>query len=190
MPRLSEWTDPMGVPVRIFAHAPAGLRRNLVYALGVAWTMLTRRDQYQFVYFLMQGLHLATGLPVARALHKPILVKVSGSGVIPIMQRSWLGRFELRCLARWASRVMILNPGMAEEAVAAGIPPQKLLWMPNPVDTNEFAPCSQEEKLRVRHRLNLPEDALNVLYVGRLSSEKELPALMAAFAQVTGANSN
>ena len=185
MPRLSEWTDPMGVPVRIFGHLPAGRRRNFTYSLGVTWTMLTRRNQYQFVYFLMQGLHLAAGLPVARALRKPILMKVSGSGVIPIMQRSWLGRFELRCLARWASRVMILNPGMAEEAVAAGIPPQKLLWMPNPVDTDEFAPCDSTRRQVLRRQLQIPADAFNILFVGRLAPEKELPSLLAALARLT-----
>ena len=184
MPKLSEWTDPMGVPVRIFGHALAGFRRNVAYTSGVAWTMLTRRKQYQFVYFLMQGLHLAVGLPIARLLRKPIVMKVSGSGVITIMERSWLGRFELRCLAKWASRVMVLNPGMAEEATAAGISSQKLLWMPNPVDTDEFAPCDLAQRQRLRRQLQLPADAFNVLFVGRLAPEKELPSLFGALARL------
>jgi glycosyltransferase involved in cell wall biosynthesis len=190
MPKLTEWTDPMGVPVRIIGHAPAGWRRNLAYTLGVAWTMLTRRNQYQFVYFLMQGLHLAVGLPIAHCLRMPILMKVSGSGVIPIMERSWLGRFEVRCLAKWASRVMILNPGMAEEATVAGISPQKLLWMPNPVDTGEFAPCDPTERPRLRQQLHLPADVFNVLFVGRLAPEKELQSLLAAFASLASASPN
>jgi glycosyltransferase involved in cell wall biosynthesis len=184
MPDLSEWVDPMGVPVRIFGRSSAARRRGFGFALGVAWTLLTRRNRYQFIYFLMQGLHLAVGLPVARVLRKPILMKVSGSGVFPLLQRSWIGRFELRCLAKWASRVMVLNPGMAREAAAAGINPEQLLWMPNPVDTEEFAPCDQDQKLRLRSQLKIPADALNILYVGRLAPEKELPSLLDAFARV------
>ncbi len=184
MPDLSDWVDPMGVPVRIFGRYPGERRRSYGYALGVAWTLLTRRNEYQFVYFLMQGLHLAVGLPLARMLRKPILMKVSGSGLITMLQRTWLGRFELRSAAKWARRIMILNPGMVEEAVSAGLNPEQLLWMPNPVDTDEFAPCDQAEKLRLRSQLNIPADALNVLFVGRLAPEKELPSLLGAFARV------
>ena len=134
MPDVSRWTDPAGVPVRIFGRHR--LARDHAFALGVARTLLWERRRYQIVYFLMQGLHLAVGLPVARLLGKPVVMKVSGSGIITVMRGSWLGRLELWFLRRWARRVMILNPGMAEEAAAAGLDPDRLLWMPNPVDTD------------------------------------------------------
>ena len=138
MPDVSFWIDPAGVPVRIYGRHR--LTRDYAFALGVARTLLRERRRYQIVYFLMQGLHLAAGLPVARLLGKPVVMKVSGSGITTSMRGSWLGRLELRFLRRWARRVMILNPGMAEEAAAAGLDPDRLLWMPNPVDTDEFAP--------------------------------------------------
>ena len=138
MPDVSFWTDPAGVPVRIFGRHR--LARDYAFALGVARTLFRERRRYQIVYLLMQGLHLAAGLPVARLLGKPVVMKVSGSGITTSMRGSWLGRLELRFLRRWARRVMILNPGMAEEAAAAGLDPDRLLWMPNPVDTDEFAP--------------------------------------------------
>jgi glycosyltransferase involved in cell wall biosynthesis len=185
MPDLPEWVDPEGVPVRIFGRFPPGRRRNYGFAFGVARTLLAKRNEYQFVYFLMQGVHLAVGLPLARILRKPILMKVSGSGIITLMQRTWLGRLELRWLAKWARRVMILNPGMAEEATSVGLQPEQLLWMPNPVDTEEFAPSDQGQKLRLRRELNIPADALNVLFVGRLAPEKELPCLLNAVVRIT-----
>ena len=138
MPEVSSWIDPAGVPVRIFGRP--GLIGEYAFVLGVARTLLWERRRYQIVYFLMQGLHLAVGLPIARFLRKPIVMKVYGSGIITSVRRSWLGRLELRFLRRWAHRVMILNPGMAKEATAAGLEPDRLLWMPNPVDTDEFAP--------------------------------------------------
>src|ERR1035441_333514 len=120
MPDVADWLDPAGVPVRIFARRTRGRLQHYAFALAVAWTLLKERRNHQLVYFLMQGVHLATGLPVARWLGKAIVMKVSGSSIVTLMRRSWLGRLELRWLQAWAYRVMVLNEGMAEEARAAG----------------------------------------------------------------------
>jgi|ERR1035437_1686901 hypothetical protein len=77
-------------------------------------------------------------------LDKPIVRKISGSGIIATMRQSWLGRLELRYLRKWARRVMILNHGMAEEAASAGFEPLHLLWMANGLDTGEFASCDSD----------------------------------------------
>lgn len=186
MPDLAAWTDPAGVPVRIFGGRHFARLRDYAFAIGVARTLFRERDRYQIVYFLMQGLHLAAGLPVARWLDKPIVMKVSGSGIITAMRQSWLGRLELRYLRKWAKRVMILNRGMAEEAASAGFEPQHLLWMPNPVDTLEFAPCDAERRLQLRERFSIPASAPVVIFVGRLAPEKELQSLIRAFAASLG----
>jgi glycosyltransferase involved in cell wall biosynthesis len=94
-----------------------------------------------------------------------------------------MGRLELRWLDRWAYRVMILNEGISEEAQAAGLKPGVLLWMPNPVDTDEFTPCDAGRR-ELRAGLDLLPDAEAVLYVGRLAPEKELASLIGAFAAV------
>ena len=184
MPPLRDWIDPLGVPVRIYASRWKGARKDIVFASRVAGMLIRERRNYQLVYFLMQGLHLAAGLPVARFLGKPILMKIGGSGVIPLMARSPSGRLELRWLRQWAHRVMILNQGMREEALREGFAPEQLLWMPNPVDTAEFAPCDERERLRLRQQFGIPAEAPVVLYSGRLAPEKALPSLMAAFALV------
>jgi glycosyltransferase involved in cell wall biosynthesis len=186
MPDVPRWKDPLGVPVRIFARRSAGPWRDRAFALAVAWVLIRERQHYQVVYFLMQGLHLATGVPVARLLRKPIVMKFSGSGLITRMRESWVGRLELRWLSRWAKRVMILNSGIAEEGRQGGLPAELLLWMPNPVDTDEFAPASPEERCRLRAEAGLDQDAPVVVYVGRLAPEKELPSLLDAFVHVLG----
>ena len=180
MPPVSRWVDPYGTPVRIFGGRWPKRWRDHAFALGVVWTLLTSR--YQLVYFLMQGLHLAAGLPVARALSKPVVMKVSGSSIITMMGKSWLGRLELKWLRQWAKRVMILNSGMAEEAYAAGFTPENLLWMPNPVDVERFAPGSTSDRLQFRQEMAIPQNAQVVLFVGRLAPEKELDSLLGAFA--------
>lgn len=185
MPPLRDWVDPEGVPVRILTRNSRGRNKDLAFAAEVAWNLWAHRAEYDIVYFLMQGLHLAAGLPVARALGKPMVMKFGGSGVVPLMRASRAGRVELEWLKKWASRLLVLNQGMVEEAVADGFARDKLYWMPNPTDTELFAPLGgAAQKAQLRERLGLPVGARVVLYVGRLAPEKGLHWLVEAFGKL------
>ncbi len=182
MPPVREWVDPEGVPVKILTGSARGLSKNCLFAWRVAAELWRERRNYQIVYFLMQGLHLAAGLPVARAAGKTIVMKFGGSGVISAMRRSYTGRLELAWLRKWAARLMVLNDGMMQEAADYGFPSEQMLWMPNPVNTEEFCPATKEEAAALRRDFDIPENAWVVIYVGRLAREKGLPALMRGFA--------
>lgn len=182
MPAVREWTDPAGVPVSILTRRSRGIWKNLAFAGRTAWTLLRDRNRYDVVYFLMQGLHLATGLPAARVVRKPIVMKFSGSSIISLMSGSRVGRLELRWLAKWAGRVMVLNEGMAQEAVQHGLPRELLVWMPNPVNVEQFRPGAPDEAAELRRVQGIPAGAAVVIYVGRLSPEKGLLSLLRSFA--------
>jgi glycosyltransferase involved in cell wall biosynthesis len=184
MPPLRKWTDPTGVPVRLYAAHWNGVMKNVAFAISIAWLLIRERRNYQAVYFLMQGLHLAAGRPVARLLRKTILMKVGGSGVLPGMARTPTGRLEIRWLRKWADRVMILNEGMRAEALAARLPADRLVWMPNPVDTEHFSPVPPAMRSELRAQHGIPPDALVIIYTGRLAPEKSLHLLVEAFATV------
>lgn len=182
MPPLRNWVDPQGIPVTILTRASQGRRKHVVFALRVAWQLWKRRNEYDVVFFSMFGLHLAAGLPVARLTGKRILNKVHGSTITAQVAQSFIGRRELSWMAKWSSCVMVLNDEMVEEALAAGIPREKIMHMPNPVDTDAFAPVSADEKAHLRERLGVFPSAKVLLYTGRLSKEKGLRWLIDAFA--------
>ena len=182
MPAVRNWVDPAGVPVRILTGRAQDRWKDIVFACRAAWALWRERRNYRIVYFLMQGLHLAAGLPVARALGKPIVMKFGGSGVIPLVRRSRVGRLELGWLRRWAARLLILNDGMLQEAMADGFAREQILWMPNPVDTALFRPGDPGEIAGLRARFAIPPDALAAVYVGRLAPEKGLRSLLQGFA--------
>jgi glycosyltransferase involved in cell wall biosynthesis len=183
MPAVRDWIDPAGVPVRILTRRSRGRAKDFVFALEVAWAIWSGRKHYDVVYFLMQGLHLAAGLPVTRWLNKPIVMKFGGSGVIPLMRGSCAGRVELGWLRRWAARLMVLNEAMIEEGIADGFERQQFTWMPNPVDVSEFRPAQPGEAAAWRAQHGIALQACVTIYVGRLSSEKGLPGLLRGFAQ-------
>jgi glycosyltransferase involved in cell wall biosynthesis len=184
MPAVSCWTDDRGIPVRIFGGgAPARIRGH-VFALRVAWTLLAEFRRYDLVYFLMPGMQVALGTLTARLLGKPFLMKFSGSNEIRRMKNSLVGRIQLRFLDWWAGSIMVLNPGMMVEAEECGLRKSKLLWMPNPVDLEEFCPLAPDLRSVLRTKLGIPEDSEVVLFVGRLAPEKELTSLLEGFGKV------
>ena len=182
MPAVRNWIDPAGVPVQILTRRSRGNWKIFAFAWQVAWAIWRERNNYDVVYFLMHGLHLAAGLPVAHLVGKPIVMKISGSGLIPMMQRSRVGRLELDWLRRWAASVMVLNDGMVEEALEHGFTRDHLFWMPNPVDVNEFRPREPGEAEDWRQRHAISASARIAIYTGRLSHEKGLPELLRGFA--------
>lgn len=188
MPPVRDWIDSAGVPVTILTRNSTGAKKHYIFAAEVAKTLLLRRNRYDLVYFLMQGLHLLTGLAVTRLLRKPVAMKISGSSLIPLMRASRAGRIELDWLREWHVPVMLLNEGMKQEAIADGFAPEDLVWMPNPVETEEFRPAPAGEGADWRRSHGIPADAQVVIYVGRLSPEKGLVPLMRGFAGVARLN--
>jgi glycosyltransferase involved in cell wall biosynthesis len=184
MPDVRNWIDPCGLSVRIIGGGWPARLRGYVFALGVAWTLIRERNNYEVAYFLMQGFHLVTGLPVARMLGKPIVMKFSCSSLVKQMSESLTGRVSLRFLKWWASSILVLNPGMVEEAKEAGVNLDRVGWMPNPVDTEEFSPCDDQDRFKIRASLGLASDVPAAVFVGRLDTQKELPWLVGAFAKV------
>ena len=182
MPPVCDWVDPEGVPVTILTRRSRGRWKDMIFAAGVAWSIWRGRKRYDVVYFLMQGLHLAAGLPVAHFLGKATVMKIAGSTVIPLMRRSRAGRWELKWLQDWKVPVMVLNEGMMDEAIADGFLREQLVWMPNPVDVDIFRPAGVAETAEWRRRHGIRGDADVVIYVGRLSREKGLTGLLKGFA--------
>ena len=182
MPPLRDWVDPAGVPVTILTSRSRGRWKDWIFAAEVSRFIRSRHRTYDVVYFLMQGLHLAAGLPLAHFLKKPIVVKIAGSSVIPIMRKTRAGRLELDWMQRWRVPVMVLNTGMVEEALADGFARDRIVWMPNPVDPDEFRPPRPGESEAWRESHGIPSGSNVVIYVGRLSQEKGLRSLIGGFA--------
>jgi glycosyltransferase involved in cell wall biosynthesis len=185
MPPLIHWIDPCGLHVRIYGGRWPERLRGYVFAAGVAWTLFTERRNYDIAYFLMQGLQVLTGVPVAGVLGKGVVMKFSGSSLVVQMTASLVGRLELRALRRWASKILILNPGMIEEAKQANLDLERIGWMPNPVDTEKFRPCSPDVRATLRQELKIAPDVPLIVFVGRLDAQKQLPWLIESFAIVS-----
>jgi glycosyltransferase involved in cell wall biosynthesis len=66
-----------------------------------------------------------------------------------------------------------------------GIAPEKIRILPRGLDLTLFHPCRRNGEFR--HRYGIPEDKVLVLYVGRISKEKNLDVLSAAYLKLRAA---
>jgi glycosyltransferase involved in cell wall biosynthesis len=101
-----------------------------------------------------------------------------------ISSSGWLGR-----LVKWPARAIYgrgdafacISREIEREVLAAGIPRERVHFLPNAIDMSRFRPASDAERLVLRQPLDVPAAAVVCLFVGRLSREKGLMDLMEAW---------
>jgi glycosyltransferase involved in cell wall biosynthesis len=89
---------------------------------------------------------------------------------------------------RRADALACISHGLEREALAAGVPADRVHFLPNAVDILRFRPADADERRSLRRHWDVPADAVVCLFVGRLSREKGLMDLMAAWHLVRPAN--
>jgi glycosyltransferase involved in cell wall biosynthesis len=77
--------------------------------------------------------------------------------------------------------VLVPSQFTAKDLLAKGLPAAKLHRIPRGVPVADFAAAAPDPELR--HRLGIDPDAFLVLYVGRISREKNLDAALTGFAR-------
>jgi glycosyltransferase involved in cell wall biosynthesis len=87
----------------------------------------------------------------------------------------------LIAIYRRADAFACISHGLEREALAGGVPADRIHFLPNAVDTTRFRPASADERRAARDKLGLSQDAVVCLFVGRLSREKGLMELMEAW---------
>lgn len=68
--------------------------------------------------------------------------------------------------------IVVVNPYFKDVLENYGISRERVTYIPNFVDTDEFHPLPKEKKLRARQILGIPEDKFTVLCAGQLQKRK------------------
>ncbi len=142
-------------------------------------------DPYQLAWTALQ-VGRARGVPVVGFYHSDVPRTLAD-----LIQR-WLGagcgRFVERIARRYVvglysrfARTLVASDVVAERLRAWGV--RNVAVTPFGVDTKIFAPNPPDPS--VRAKLGIPADALLLLFVGRLSLEKNLPTLLRTFELLT-----
>lgn len=163
-----------GIPVCRLRYPYFPLLGGLVLWMRLAMFLWNRRLRYDAWH-----VHIAHHLGAVCALmgnwiNKPVLLKVSGwweleHGVLA-NNAAPLSRLAYVCLRR-ATAWQAISTRIAASLVAKGIPPARIVAIPNAVDT-----------VRFRGIQRTPAPSPRFVFIGRLVPEKGLDVLLRAFA--------
>jgi glycosyltransferase involved in cell wall biosynthesis len=161
--------------------------------------ILGLRHQFDLIYCPgYQGIGIAA-IAAAKVLRRPVVLRSANLGVLA--GANWdvpLERWGLRSdnrvvgwLKRCVRRVYLSADAFAcncreieEEALACRVPKERVHYLPNAVNVESYRVATAEEKAHVRREEGWPDAAFLCLYVGRLSLEKGVMELLAAWRDV------
>jgi glycosyltransferase involved in cell wall biosynthesis len=112
--------------------------------------------------------------PISRLLGWKSLVKASledndlhglGQSLSGVLHKRFLGL---------VNRYMAISASLEKEFNASGLPQERVVLLPNGVDTDRFSPAPAEEKRKLREEFNLPLSSPVMLTVGVFDQRKNI----------------
>lgn len=88
------------------------------------------------------------------------------------------------CILRKADRYVSISTPIAEELVAGGVDPERIISIPNGIDAKVFRPPDRPEKRALRASWGFGEKDFVVIYTGRLVRYKGLLTLVESWGNV------
>jgi glycosyltransferase involved in cell wall biosynthesis len=93
----------------------------------------------------------------------------------PLRAVAWLTR---SAGLRRATRVQATSDEIAADLLEFGIPRNRIVRIPNGLDTTHFLERTEKDRVAARMALRLPADPVIVLYAGRFARRKGVPDLL------------
>jgi glycosyltransferase involved in cell wall biosynthesis len=143
---------------------------------AVVW-LLRNRANYDVVCCVdYRGVGIAA--IVARSLtDRPVVLQAqTPGGLVPTFIR-----WPAIALYRRADAVACISHALEREARGAGVPDDRIYFLPNAVDLTRFRPPGSDERAELRRQLSLAPADVVCLFIGRLSREKGLMDLLEAW---------
>jgi glycosyltransferase involved in cell wall biosynthesis len=180
---VMEYID--GYEVRRLSCSYRRHRHAVTSLLSFAGFLLRHGRAFDVWHVHKYGFQAALAVALGKLLRRPVLLKLPSSNAMGIeraMGAGIVGRI-LRFFHLRVSACLVVSEETREEAIHFGIPPEQIYLIPNGVDGRQFHPTLPEERAAARRALGLHCERL-VLYVGRLSPEKNPLGLLEAWAAI------
>ena len=189
--------------VHVRRIGPVGQRRGSGKWLmlpSLASRLIKTRERYDVVICVdYRGIGIAA-IPIAHMFGIPVIAQAEVAGVLGgagaqsasgLQPESFLTRLlkaPARAVYRGADALVCIGRDLEREAVGAGMPRERVVYLPHGVDLTRFRPPATGEREQLRRTLGWPVDRPVVLFVGRLSVEKGVNDLVRAWQQLDRGN--
>ena len=162
----------------------------------VRW-LVQHRDTYDVVCVIdYRGVGIAA-LAARAVTGRRVMVQGQTTGVLsgrisadapPEPRLSALLKAPLRRIYVQADALACISRVLEQEARAFGVPESRIHWLPNGIDMARFTPLRPDGRTQARAALGFSDRDVVCVFVGRLSHEKGISELVAAWHEARPAN--
>jgi glycosyltransferase involved in cell wall biosynthesis len=159
--------------------------KPLTFALAASLFLLRNHRTYDMVHLHGAYWRIVPIIWITKLLGKKIVVKMTllGTDDLVTIRRRLFG-FVLAGTVAMADAVVAINDGLANGYLQAGLPPERLIRIPNGVDTNCFRPVGSTIRQKLRETFAIPPGIPIVLFVGVVNWRKGVDLLLTAWPAV------
>lgn len=171
----------------IYRVFPTGLR-----SLRAALLLFQHRRQFDVVHIHGQHLFSTPALFLCWMLGIPTVLKITIAGqttspmaLDKLLPKEWNPcRKLINGVSRLTSAYLAISTEIANELKSQGIADNKIVALPNGVNTERFHPVTTEEKQHLRCKLGLPLDKQVMLFASRLIERKGYDIMLEAWRSI------
>jgi glycosyltransferase involved in cell wall biosynthesis len=174
-----------GVDIRRLPMIDRPIIRNVTYLPLLAMFLMVRIRRFDVIHVHVANLQADVAAIAARLLRRPLYVKVATGGPLGEVHRfRRVSRFTRYVGLRSAARVQAISDEIESDLLSIGVPRARVLRIPNGIGLTACAGVRAGADPDERARLQLPDGAVVVLFVGRFAAYKGVEDLLAAWAQL------
>jgi len=148
---------------------------------GLAIFLFVKGRKFDVWHIHQYGMHAALVAAFGRALHRPVVLKLTSSSYMGI--EASISKYHCPKILKWLhlqyDAVIALTQETENEAKLFGFPTERINVLGNGVDIQEFRPRFIRNQ---KKKLGLDERHIFMISVGRLSEEKNIEMLLNAWA--------
>jgi glycosyltransferase involved in cell wall biosynthesis len=170
-----------GMPVhRLGLDGPRWFSAAAFVIHALAW-ICARLSYYSLVHVQNIDSPLLIGMLAKVLLRKKLVVTLHGEKTIILKKRMPLGKLLINLMTRFGDLFVALTDECHRQYLRERITSERVIDIPNGVDTERFCPPTLAEKIALREQYGFGEDNCVVLYAGRLVDLKRADLLIKAW---------
>ncbi|MBN2071701.1 MAG: glycosyltransferase family 4 protein [Candidatus Krumholzibacteriota bacterium] len=153
------------------------LLRSLTFRSTSFLLLLILSTRYTCVHAHSLDSPADTGAAACRLTGRRLFVTIHNTGKIDRLADSFNGPGRFEAILHSTSGIVSINNQIAQELLTAGVPPWKIISIPNGVDTSIFHPASPEKKNQMLTRMGILGRTI-FIFTGNFHSQKGIEILL------------